>query len=156
MLVAEDDPVNSKIIEKRLTKLGHTVRLTSNGEECAGAFALATKDFDVILMDLQMPIVDGMQATRMIRDLESKTPKSALPDKATQHGRVPIFAVSASLLEENRELYIETGFDGYVMKPISFARLNFFFKGLTDPVARAEATYTPEREWEHGGWFETQ
>jgi CheY-like chemotaxis protein len=156
VLVAEDDPVNSKIIQKRLTKLGHTVKLTSNGEECAGAFALATKEFDVILMDLQMPIVDGMLATRMIRDLESKTPKSALPDKVAQNGRVPIFAVSASLLEENRDLYIETGFDGYVMKPIPFARLNFFFKGLTDPVARAEATHTPEREWEHGGWFQPQ
>ncbi|CAG8005209.1 unnamed protein product [Penicillium olsonii] len=151
VLVAEDDPVNSKIIQKRLTKLGHRVKLTSNGEECAGAFASATDHFDVILMDLQMPIVDGMQATRMIRDIESKTPQAA-PDEASQTS-VPIFAVSASLLEENRELYIETGFDGYVMKPIPFARLNFFFRGLKDLGARAEATYTPDREWEHGGWF---
>lgn len=89
----------------------------------------------------------------MIRDLESKTPQTSHPGGVSSQSRVPIFAVSASLLEEHRELYIETGFDGYVMKPIPFARLNFFFKGLKDPVARAEATYTPDREWEHGGWF---
>jgi CheY-like chemotaxis protein len=156
VLVAEDDPVNSKIIQKRLTKLGHTVQLTSNGEECAEAFASATKNFDIVLMDLQMPIVDGLLATRMIRSFESQTPKTALSDKAIHNDRVPIFAVSASLLEANRELYIETGFDGYVMKPISFSRLNFLLRGLMDTVARAEATYTPDGEWEHGGWFDSR
>ena len=103
-----------------------------------------------------MPIVDGLLATKMIRDFESKTPKAALSDKAIQNDRVPIFAVSASLLEAHRELYIETGFDGYVMKPISFARLNFLFKGLTNTVARADATYSPDGEWEHGGWFDAR
>ncbi|KAJ5550273.1 CheY-like superfamily [Penicillium sp. DV-2018c] len=155
VLVAEDDPVNSKIIHKRLTKLGHTVKLTGNGEECATAFASATKSFDVVLMDLQMPIVDGMSATRMIRDFESKTPKAALSDKASYNDRVPIFAVSASLLEKERESYIETGFDGWVMKPIPFARLNVMLSGLTKPAARAETAYKPG-EWENGGWFFAQ
>jgi CheY-like chemotaxis protein len=155
VLVAEDDPVNSKIVHKRLTKLGHTVKLTGNGEECATAFASATKNFDVVLMDLQMPIVDGMSATRMIRDFESKTPKAALSDKATHNDRVPIFAVSASLLEKERETYIETGFDGWVMKPIPFARLNVMLSGLTNPAARAETAYKPG-EWENGGWFFAQ
>jgi CheY-like chemotaxis protein len=154
VLVAEDDPVNSKIIEKRLTKLGHTVKLTSNGEECAQAFTSAAKSFDIILMDLQMPIVNGLLATKIIRDFESKTPKAALSDKAIHNDRVPIFAVSASLLEANRKLYIETGFDGYVMKPIPFGRLNFLFKGLTDTAARVDATYSSDGEWEHGGWFD--
>lgn len=54
VLVAEDDPINSKIIQKRLTKLGHTVELTSNGEACTIAFASATKSFDVVLMDIQV------------------------------------------------------------------------------------------------------
>lgn len=54
VLVAEDDPINSKIIQKRLTKLGHTVELTSNGEACTLAFASATKSFDVVLMDIQV------------------------------------------------------------------------------------------------------
>jgi PleD family two-component response regulator len=53
VLVAEDDPVNSKIISKRLTKLGHTVHLTGNGEACATAFGSTTEPFDVVLMDIQ-------------------------------------------------------------------------------------------------------
>lgn len=54
VLVAEDDPVNSKIVEKRLTKLGHTVVLTGNGEDCARTFESESKSFDVVLMDIQV------------------------------------------------------------------------------------------------------
>lgn len=60
VLVAEDDPINSKIVEKRLTKLGHTVKLTGNGEACASAFAIASKAFDIVLMDIQVSIVDAI------------------------------------------------------------------------------------------------
>ncbi|KAJ5823815.1 CheY-like superfamily [Penicillium robsamsonii] len=156
VLVAEDDPINSKIIHKRLTKLGHTVKLTGNGEACVIAFSSATKSFDVVLMDIQMPILDGMAATRAIREFESKTPKEALSDKAIRNDRVPIFAVSASLVKKDLETYIDTGFDGWVMKPINFARLNVILSGICDPSARQAATYTPEGEWENGGWFNTK
>jgi hypothetical protein len=54
VLVAEDDPINSRIIHKRLTKLGHTVELTGNGEACANAFCSNSKGFDVIMMDIQV------------------------------------------------------------------------------------------------------
>ena len=54
VLVAEDDPVNSKIVKKRLEKLEHTVFLTVNGEDCASAFGERPKDFDVVLMDMQV------------------------------------------------------------------------------------------------------
>ncbi|KAJ6091587.1 hypothetical protein N7467_003556 [Penicillium canescens] len=155
VLVAEDDPVNSKIVSKRLTKLGHTVHLTGNGEACATAFGSTTEPFDVVLMDIQMPIVDGIEATKMIRDFEIKTPKSALSNKARKgNNRAPIFAVSASLLEKEKDKYTDAGFDGWVMKPINFARLNVLFSGLCDPEARREATYKPG-EWENGGWFES-
>ncbi|KAJ5503719.1 hypothetical protein N7463_006593 [Penicillium fimorum] len=156
VLVAEDDPINSKIIHKRLTKLGHAVKLTSNGEACMIAFSSATKSFDVVLMDIQMPILDGMAATRAIREFESKTPKEALSDKAIRNDRVPIFTVSASLVEKDLEIYVDTGFYGWVMKPINFARLNVLLNGLCDPSARQAATYTPEGEWENGGWFNTK
>ncbi|KAJ5771077.1 uncharacterized protein N7511_003128 [Penicillium nucicola] len=156
VLVAEDDPVNSKIISKRLNKLGHTVHLTSNGEACAIAFGSTETPFDVVLMDIQMPIVDGIEATKMIRNYESKTPKSALSEKASKgNNRAPIFAVSASLLEKEKDKYTDAGFDGWVMKPINFARLNILFSGLGDPQARQDATYKPG-EWENGGWFESQ
>ena len=63
VLVAEDDPINSKIVEKRLTKLGHTVKLTGNGEACASAFAIASKGFDIVLMDIQVSIIDAFLST---------------------------------------------------------------------------------------------
>jgi CheY-like chemotaxis protein len=91
----------------------------------------------------------------MIRDFEIKTPKSALSNKARKgNKRAPIFAVSASLLEKEKDKYTDAGFDGWVMKPINFARLNVLFSGLCDPEARREATYKPG-EWENGGWFES-
>jgi signal transduction histidine kinase len=153
VLVAEDDPVNSKIIHKRLTKLGHTVVLTGNGEACANAFTSASQDFDVVLMDIQMPIADGMTATRMIREFEATTP-DALSHKAQKNERIPIFAVSASLLESEKQTYIDTGFDGWVMKPINFTRLNVLLNGLCNLEARAGASYKPG-QWEIGGWFDT-
>jgi hypothetical protein len=58
VLVAEDDPINSKIVEKRLKKLDHNVYLTVNGEECASAFCDKPRDFDVILMDMQVSEVE--------------------------------------------------------------------------------------------------
>ncbi|KAJ5281965.1 hypothetical protein N7478_007337 [Penicillium angulare] len=152
VLVAEDDPVNSKIIHKRLTKLGHTVDLTTNGEACANMFATHSKAFDFVLMDIQMPIADGYTATKMIRSFESKAGTDSLSNTARPNSRVPIFAVSASLLESERQKYIDTGFDGWVMKPIIFIRLNELLSGIVDADARKEATYKPG-QWENGGWF---
>ena len=100
----------------------------------------------------QMPIADGMSATRMIREFESKAGIYSLSEKARPNSRVPIFAVSASLLESERRTYIDTGFDGWVMKPINFARLNTLLSGMIDHEARSEASYKPG-EWENGGWF---
>ncbi|KAJ5469266.1 hypothetical protein N7539_008884 [Penicillium diatomitis] len=153
VLVAEDDPVNSKIIHKRLTKIGHTVMLTGNGDACANAFTSGTEQFDVVLMDIQMPIADGMVATRMIREFEATTPNGK-SDTLLKHERIPIFAVSASLLESEKQNYIDTGFDGWVMKPINFARLNVLLAGIYSLAARSEATYNPG-QWENGGWFGT-
>ena len=103
-----------------------------------------------------MPILDGISATRAIREFESKTPKAALSDKAIRNDRVPIFAVSASLIEKDHDSYVDAGFDGWVMKPINFTRLNVLLSGLCDPSARQAATYTPDKEWENGGWFSTR
>ncbi|KAJ5151599.1 hypothetical protein N7492_009894 [Penicillium capsulatum] len=155
VLVAEDDPVNSKIVEKRLTKLGHTVELTGNGKACAKAFSSHSPDFDVILMDIQMPIADGTVSTKMIREYEAQAGLASLSPKAAQISRVPIFAVSASLQESEKDKYMSSGFDGWVMKPIDFARLNLLLKGITDAEARKDAVYRPG-EWENGGWFEQQ
>ncbi|CAI6332201.1 unnamed protein product [Periconia digitata] len=151
VLVAEDDPVNSRIIKKRLEKAGHTVHLTVNGEECAGAFGDHPKDFDVVLMDMQMPIVDGLTATKMIRSYE-KTHNNIYSPRAALNGRVPIMAVSASLLEKRRQEYIDAGFDAWILKPIAFQRLNHLMAAIVDPNVRGECLYE-SGEWEQGGWF---
>ncbi|OJJ50720.1 hypothetical protein ASPZODRAFT_11575 [Penicilliopsis zonata CBS 506.65] len=143
ILVAEDDPINSKIVHKRLSNCGHGVRLTINGEECAAAFEESPSSYDAVLMDIQMPIVDGMAATRRIREHEASTPAE---------DRVPVFAVSASLVERDMQKYIDCGFDGWIMKPIDFHRLNIILDGVQAAAARAETVYQPGR-WEHGGWF---
>lgn len=102
-----------------------------------------------------MPIADGMVSTKMIREYEAKAGLASLSQKARQISRVPIFAVSASLLESEKEKYISSGFDGWVMKPINFARLNVLLKGITDDDTRMKAVYRPG-EWENGGWFDYQ
>ncbi|MCJ1243572.1 Light-sensor Protein kinase [Trapelia coarctata] len=152
VLVAEDDPVNSKIIKKRLEKYGHDVYLTINGEECANAYGEKATFFDVVLMDMQMPIVDGLTSTKMIRAYEKTHPNETLSNRAALNGRVPVFAVSASLIEKNLQLYIDAGFDGWILKPIDFKRLAVLLSGIVEEHTRKSCLYKPG-EWEKGGWF---
>ncbi|MCJ1420952.1 Light-sensor Protein kinase [Xylographa parallela] len=152
VLVAEDDPINSKIIKKRLEKLGHSVCLTINGEECASAYGDRQAFFDVVLMDMQMPIVDGLTSTKMIRSYEKSHPTDSLSRRATLNGRVPIFAVSASLIEKERQAYVNGGFDGWILKPIDFKRLSILLLGIVQASTRESCLYKPG-EWEKGGWF---
>lgn len=153
VLVAEDDPVNSRIVKKRLDRLEHIVHLTVNGEECASAFCENPKDFDIILMDMQMPIVDGLTSTKLIRSYE-KTHTNIYSPRAALCGRVPIIAVSASLIERDRQHYIDAGFDAWILKPISFDRLKKLMAAVVDAKIREECLYQPG-QWEKGGWFHT-
>ena len=152
-LVAEDDPVNSKIIRKRLEKSGHEVHTTVNGEECATLYGDKAAFFDVVLMDMQMPIVDGLTSTKMIRSFEKTHSQSILSPRAANNGRVPIFAVSASLLERERHDYINAGFDGWILKPVDFKRLNILLLGIVEDETRNSCLYQPGA-WERGGWFQ--
>ncbi|KAL9066506.1 MAG: hypothetical protein Q9157_007114 [Trypethelium eluteriae] len=154
VLVAEDDPVNSKIVKKRLEKLGHDIQLTVNGEECSSMYGEHSGHFDVILMDMQMPIVDGLTSTKMIRSFEKLNPTHALSNRARLNGRVPIIAVSASLVEKDRKTYIDAGFDAWILKPISFPRLNELLHGIVQRDVRSENVYRDGWEWEKGGWFQ--
>ncbi|KAI7090216.1 hypothetical protein KC356_g1637 [Hortaea werneckii] len=152
VLVAEDDPVNSRIIQKRLQKLGHEVFLTVNGEECASTYGDKSGFFDIILMDMQMPIVDGLTSAKMIRSYEKSHPEHLLSTRATLNGRVPIIAVSASLIERERQMYIDAGFDGWILKPIAFQRLSEIMLGIVDKQVRRNNLYRTGN-WESGGWF---
>lgn len=153
VLVAEDDPINSKIMKRRLEKLGHSAHMTVNGEECSSAHGEQPAAFDAILMDLQMPIVDGFSSTKMIRSFEKTHVNTCLSSRAKHNGRIPIFAVSASLVEREREKYMQTGFDGWILKPVDFKRVDLLLKGVTDVESRNSCLYEPGK-WERGGWFE--
>jgi signal transduction histidine kinase/CheY-like chemotaxis protein len=110
VLVAEDHPVNQRITTSYLDKIGVKWELVENGEDAI--IAVENTRFDVVLMDVQMPIMDGIEATRKIRELESKTGK-----------RVPIVAMTAAVLEEDRRECEDAGFDDYVPKPVKLSEL---------------------------------
>ncbi|KAK5625890.1 hypothetical protein RRF57_001606 [Xylaria bambusicola] len=173
VLIAEDDPINMKILTKRLEKAGHTVYPAVNGEDCAAMFKEKTSKFDIILMDMQtqrdafhgreyfsrganfsfqMPIVDGLTSTKLIRAIEKSDSCRGLSALGHLHGHTPIFAVSASLVEKDRAIYTEAGFDGWILKPIDFKRLNALLEGVTSDEVRESYLYQPG-EWERGGWF---
>jgi hypothetical protein len=100
-----------------------------------------------------MPIVDGLSSTKMIRSFEKTHSTVCLSRRARLNSRIPIFAVSASLVENERQKYVETGFDGWILKPVNFERVGLLLKGLVDAEARKECLYQPGK-WERGGWFE--
>lgn len=99
-----------------------------------------------------MPIVDGLTSTKMIRSYEKTHPNDRFLDRAALTGRVPIFVVSASLIEKDRQSYIDAGFDGWILKPIDFKRLVVLLAGIVGEETRTSCLYKPG-EWEKGGWF---
>jgi len=104
-------------------------------------------------MSRQMPIVDGLTATKMIRSFEKSHPTHVLSMRASLNGRIPIIAVSASLLERELKMYIDAGFDGWILKPIAFQRLSEIMTGIVSEDIRKSNLYR-KGEWERGGWFE--
>lgn len=105
ILLAEDTPTNQKVAQYLLTKRGHIVEIARNGRQAVEM--LNRRDYDVVLMDVQMPVMDGLQAARAIRAMED-------PEKA----RVPIIAMTAHALKEDAERCIAAGMDAYISKPI--------------------------------------
>jgi signal transduction histidine kinase/CheY-like chemotaxis protein len=110
ILLAEDNPVNQRLAVKLLEKQGHIVTLAGDGRRALEAYSIAS--FDVILMDVHMPEMDGLEATRQIRKLED----------GTAH-RTPIIAVTALTMAGDREICLAAGMDGFVSKPIRPAEL---------------------------------
>ncbi|CAA7261458.1 unnamed protein product [Cyclocybe aegerita] len=158
VLVVEDNDINRTILAKRLTLNGYTVVNATNGQEGFDK-VVADPTLDLILMDIQMPILDGFEATRRIRDFEEKeikrnTASSVHRLSHTLNGRIPIFAVSASLLEDQREELVHHGVDGWILKPIDFKRFLNILKGVTDPEQRHRDAYRKGCNWEVGGWLQ--
>jgi CheY-like chemotaxis protein len=97
-----------------------------------------------------MPIVDGYESTRLIRAHEKARPANTRINLA--FGRVPIFAVSGGLREDELQKYIDASFDGWMPKPINMARLGIYLAGALDKDMRDLGRYDPAH-FEYGGWF---
>jgi hypothetical protein len=100
-----------------------------------------------------MPIVDGLTSTKMIRSNECNGKDCLLSSRAALNGRLPVIAVSASLVEGERQTYIDAGFDAWILKPINFMRLKELMAAIVDPKVRVDALYQPGA-WEKGGYFQ--
>jgi CheY-like chemotaxis protein len=112
VLVAEDNRVNQLLIVRLLEKLGHIPVLTNNGQEAVDAYEKHL--FDVALMDVQMPVMDGLAATATIREREARRP---------ERRRLPIMALTAHALHGDREQCLAAGMDDYLTKPVKRAEL---------------------------------
>jgi len=156
VLIVEDDQINRSVLAKRLTIDGHSVTCATNGQEGVEVVE-ADRDFDCILMDIQMPILNGFEAAKRIRALENDDgeamPETSLRASKRLNGRIPIFAVSASLLERQRDEMLEYGMDGWILKPIDFKRLRAILQGILDSGQRELDVYRPGYNWEAGGWL---
>jgi CheY-like chemotaxis protein len=107
VLVAEDNIVNQLLVKKILESSGYSVVIADNGH--AACLSLQElEEVDIILMDIQMPVMGGLEATKMIREREQSSGR-----------HVPIIALTAHAMPGHREEYLSAGMDGYVTKPIN-------------------------------------
>jgi protein-histidine pros-kinase len=120
ILVAEDNPVNQRVAQRMLERLGHRVSIAGNGREAVDA--LDDGRFDAVLMDMQMPEMNGIEASGAIRARE----------QARSTGRTPIIALTANAMNSDRDRCLAAGMDAYLSKPIKLAEL----KAALDHLAR--------------------
>ncbi|ASQ90883.1 hypothetical protein CHL67_08080 [Prosthecochloris sp. GSB1] len=107
ILLAEDNIINQKVAVGVLSKLGAEVETVMNGSEAVEA--LRRKKFDLVIMDVQMPVMDGLEATTVIRD----------PASGVKNSRIPIIAMTAHVRREDRDKFLSTGMDDFVPKPFT-------------------------------------
>ena len=122
ILLAEDNPVNQRLASRLLEKRGHSVMVAENGLEALAA--LEKESFDLVLMDMQMPVMDGFEATAAIRKKEE-----------TRGNHLPVVALTAHAMKGDREKCLAGGMDGYLAKPIRPQELDEILQG-----------YLPRRE----------
>jgi two-component system sensor histidine kinase/response regulator len=104
-LLAEDNAVNQRLATRLLEKRGHRVTLAANGREALSA--LEKQPFDLVLMDVQMPEMDGLEATSILRQREQE-----------REGHQPVIALTAHAMKGDQERCLAAGMDGYLTKPI--------------------------------------
>ncbi|MDR1947736.1 MAG: response regulator [Desulfovibrio sp.] len=131
VLLTEDMEMNRLVALRMLRDLGHSVSMAENGRQALEL--LEQERFDMVFMDIQMPVLDGVQTTRIIREKEASDPS---------RGHIPIVAMTAHAMKEDREKYLAAGMDGYLSKPVFLADLVKIIEEmvpLCDPDARRTA-----------------
>ena len=117
VLVVEDNLVNQRVIQRMLERIGLDVELASNGQQ--GFEAVDARDFDLVLMDCQMPVLDGYEATARIRELGAR-------------GELPIIALTANAMDGDRQRCLDAGMDDYLPKPVDASELESCVQGWLD------------------------
>jgi signal transduction histidine kinase/CheY-like chemotaxis protein len=123
IMLAEDNRVNQKLAMRLLERAGHSVLVAGNGREAVAAFR--REAFDLILMDVQMPEMDGLEATAAIRAAETNTGT-----------HIPIIAMTAHAFSEDRERCLAAGMDAFLTKPVHVAQLHEVIAHMVDPAVQ--------------------
>jgi CheY-like chemotaxis protein len=149
ILLAEDNVINQRVATGILAKRGHSIVVAGNGKEALAA--LEQEAFDLLLMDIQMPEMDGFEATKIIREREAatnlergtwnderETQNSSFIIHRSSLSHLPIVAMTAHAMKGDRERCLEAGMDGYVSKPLQAQQLFEVIAGLIPTLAKAE------------------
>ncbi len=126
VLVVEDNPVNQRLASALLAKAGYGVRIASTGREAIRA--LEDEIFDIVLMDVQMPDMTGVETTQHIRQREHDIARAAPGSAGASFGRtpishLPIVAMTAHVMESDRDACLAAGMDAFLSKPIAASEL---------------------------------
>ncbi|NOX32276.1 MAG: response regulator, partial [Deltaproteobacteria bacterium] len=108
ILLAEDNPVNQKVILLMLKKMNLSARVANNGKDVLKMLKRSDSDYDLILMDVRMPELDGIKTTKIIRD----------PESGIKQKKIPIIALTALAMQEDAKRCLKAGMDKYLTKPI--------------------------------------
>ena len=119
ILLVEDNKLNQRLMESSLKRFGFKIDLANNGLEAVEKYQSYNNKYDLIIMDIMMPVMDGLEASRQIRILEQKSKQ-----------RIPIIALTANTFNADRERCLSYGMDEYISKPLNMDRLLKAFKDL--------------------------
>ncbi|MEA1875461.1 MAG: response regulator [Bacteroidota bacterium] len=119
ILLVEDNKLNQRLMESSLKRFGFKIDLANNGLEAVEKYQANYKNYDLIIMDIMMPVMDGLEATRQIRIFEQK-----------KKMRIPIIALTANTFNADRERCLSSGMDEYIAKPLNMEKLTKAFKDL--------------------------
>lgn len=119
ILLVEDNKLNQRLMESSLKKFGFLIDVANNGLEAVDKYKENHEKYDLIIMDIMMPVMDGLEATRQIRIYEQK-----------QSFRIPIIALTANTFNADRERCLSYGMDEYIAKPLNMEKLTKAFRDL--------------------------